>query len=81
MVPRCSLGPGPQQYQSSLLSLVMASPFFPDVIIAWKAVPSIDGIEIPANEFLEAAQKFIPIFGVSFCSKMRRLHAANGMLV
>ena len=42
----------------------MASPFFPDVIIAWKAAPFIDGTEIPANEFLEAAQKFLPIFGL-----------------
>uniref|UniRef100_A0A7S0N890 Glycolipid transfer protein domain-containing protein n=1 Tax=Cryptomonas curvata TaxID=233186 RepID=A0A7S0N890_9CRYP len=40
----------------------MASPFFPEVIAAWQAArPNADG-EIPADLFLEAASKFVPIF-------------------
>jgi hypothetical protein len=41
----------------------MASPFFPEVTAAWQAArPTGDG-EIPADLFLEAASKFVPIFG------------------
>jgi hypothetical protein len=40
----------------------MASPFFPEVIAAWQAAQVTAG-EIPADQFLEAASKFVPIFG------------------
>ena len=38
------------------------SPFFPDVIEAWKAAPIIEGNQIPSHEFLDASSKFILIF-------------------
>jgi hypothetical protein len=50
----------------------MSTPFFPDVIVAWKAAAFVDGNQIPANELLEAASKFILIFGklwILFCAK------------
>mmetsp|Transcript_43498 Transcript_43498/g.85012 ORF Transcript_43498/g.85012 Transcript_43498/m.85012 type:complete len:200 (-) Transcript_43498:316-915(-) len=39
----------------------MATPFFPEVTAAWVAA-QIENNEIPAQKFLEAAQKFVPIF-------------------
>jgi hypothetical protein len=39
------------------------APFFPEVIVAWKATTILYGNEIPAKEFLHAASKFVPIFG------------------
>jgi hypothetical protein len=38
--------------------------FFPEVIVAWKAATILHGNEIPAKEFLHAASKFVPIFGI-----------------
>jgi hypothetical protein len=44
--------------------LTMAvTPFFPDVILAWKASSILYGHELPAQEFLAAAKIFVPIFG------------------
>jgi hypothetical protein len=42
------------------------APFFPEVIVAWKATSILYGDEIPAKEFLHAASKFVPIFGIVF---------------
>lgn len=41
----------------------MSAPFFPEVTAAWKAASFVDGSQIPATEFLDAASKFVPIFG------------------
>ena len=37
--------------------------FFPSVTGAWRDVTTFEQNELPAKEFLEAASKFIPIFG------------------
>ena len=42
---------------------MVVSPFFPEVIVAWKAATIIYGSDIPAKQFLDAATKFVPIFG------------------
>jgi hypothetical protein len=55
----------------------MASPFFPEVIAAWKATPFIDGTEIPAKEFLDAAQMFLPIFGTTLGTNFSAQPNAN----
>jgi hypothetical protein len=44
----------------------MASPFFPEVTAAWQAAV-LENNEIPADQFLAAASKFVPIFG--YCSR------------
>lgn len=43
--------------------MMVVAPFFPEVLIAWKAASIIQGHELPAKEFLDAATKFVPIFG------------------
>jgi hypothetical protein len=43
----------------------MTTPFFPEVIQAWKAAAFIDGNEIPLSEFLVASSKFIIVFGIT----------------
>ena len=42
----------------------MAAAFFPEVTAAWQeAAKAVVNNEIPADLFLEAASKFVPIFG------------------
>jgi hypothetical protein len=44
----------------------MSAPFFPEVTAAWQAAASaMAGDEIPIDAFLEAASKFVPIFGIA----------------
>jgi hypothetical protein len=41
----------------------VSGPFFLEVIGPWNAVAFTDGTDIPVNEFLEAASKFLSFFG------------------
>ena len=53
-----------------------SGPFFPDVTLAWRAATFIEGDEIPATEFLDAASKFIPIFG-NYVSRDGKFFSTN----
>ena len=55
----------------------MSSPFFPEVILAWKTASFIEGSQIPANEFLDAASKFVPIFGRFFTHRDSSMRVLN----
>ena len=49
-----------------------ATPFFPEVTAAWQAAAkAMEGSEITADPFLEAASKFVPLFRVRMAIRWR----------
>ena len=72
--------PGGPFYKKKLTAnqvIKMSSAFFPDVTLAWRAATFIDGDEIPVAEFLNAASKFLPIFGTLLCASEAMVKATS----